>query len=121
MAAKQSEVPERCTPGWLDQLDGRYAIARELRERFAEVCEDLGGSDTLSYAQRSLVERALWLEYWLSQQEQALAKGQDFDVSRWIQAANSLQGIFTRLGLERKAKNAPSLGEYLKQREAATQ
>lgn len=119
MTTKQADIPAQYRPGWLDSLDGRYGIARELRARFDEVCSDLGGADRLSYMQRSLVERALWLEYWLSQQEQALAKGNDFDVSRWIQAANSLQGVYSRLGLERKTRDAPSLSDYLRSREAS--
>lgn len=120
MTAKHTEPPKQYRPGWLDSLDGRYSIARELRERFTEICADLGGVEYLSYAQRSLIERGLWLEYWLSQQEQALAKGQDFDVSRWIQAANSLQGIYSRLGLERKQRDVPDLQSYLRQREGQT-
>jgi len=119
MSTKQAEIPNQYRPGWLDSLDGRYGIARELRARFDEVCTDLGGADRLSYMQRSLVERALWLESWLSQQEQALAKGHDFDVSRWIQAANSLQGVYSRLGMERRAKDTPDLQSYLRQREAS--
>ncbi len=118
MSDKRAEVPQQCTPGWLDALDGRYGIARELRQRFAEVCADLGGADRLSYMQRSLVERGLWLEYWLAQQERELAKGAEFDVSRWIQAANSLQGVFSRIGLERKAPAAPDLQTYLRKRGA---
>ena len=66
---------------------------------------------------RQLVERALWLEYWLAEQEQSLARGADFDVGKWVQAANSLQGILTKLGLDRQAKDVPSLSEFLKQRE----
>ncbi|RZU98780.1 hypothetical protein [Spiribacter vilamensis] len=119
MSTKNTDIPNQYRPGWLDSLDGRYGIARELRARFDEVCADLGGADRLSYMQRSLVERALWLEYWLSQQEQALAKGHTFDVSRWIQAANSLQGIYSRLGLDRQKREAPSLTDYLRQREAS--
>ena len=120
---RQSVTPgeamqSRFQSGWLDRLDSRHNLTRELRERYAEVCTDLGGADSLSYMQRGMVERLLWLEYWLSQQEQALAKGQDFDVSRWIQAANSYQGLSKTLGLERKAKEAPTLGEYLAKREA---
>jgi len=115
------ETPEESTArfrrGWLDRLDSRYGLTMELRERFDEICTDLGGADSLSYMQRSLIERALWLEHWLTTQERALAKGGDFDVSRWIQAANSLQGIYTRLGLERRARDMPSLGDYLRQRE----
>lgn len=115
---RRASVPESYEVGWLDQLDGRRNLSKQMRSRFHEIANDLGGVDTLSYAQRSLIERSLWLEYWLASQEQALGKGQEFDVSRWIQACNSLQGIFTRLGLERKAREAPDLQTYLKARES---
>ncbi|HCW90020.1 MAG TPA: hypothetical protein DHU56_08215 [Marinobacter sp.] len=117
MAAKQ--IPKTYAPGYLDELDGRLAIAQVMRERYRTFTDDLGGADRLSYPQRSLVERALWLEYWLAQQEQSLAKGKEFDVARWTQAANSLQGILTKLGLNRVAKDVPDLHTYLKQRATA--
>lgn len=115
---RTAEPPDRFQAGWLDAMDYRTALARELRDRFETVCTDLGGRDSLSYMQRSLVERALWLEYWLSQQERELAKGNDFEVGRWTQAANSLQGIYSKLGLERKARDVPDLQTYLKQKAA---
>lgn len=118
MAAKQLEIPKQYSAGWLDSLDGRYGLARELRQRFTEICSDLGGEAELSYMQRSLIERALWLEYWLTRQERELMQDAKFDVSRWIQAANSLQGIYSRLGLQRQARDTPDLQTYLKQREA---
>ena len=105
--------PKTFNTGWLSELDGRTAIAQEMRERFRAFTDDLGGADTLSYAKRSLVERALWLEFWLAQQEQALAGGAEFDVGKWVQAANGLQGILSKLGLDRQAKDVPSLNEYL--------
>jgi len=105
--------PRNFNTGWLSELDGRTAIAQEMRERFRAFTDDLGGAETLSYAKRSLVERALWLEFWLAQQEQALAGGSDFDVGKWTQAANALQGILSKLGLDRQAKDVPSLNEYL--------
>tara|TARA_R110001592_G_scaffold59472_4_gene180536 strand:- start:31 stop:384 length:354 start_codon:yes stop_codon:yes gene_type:complete len=116
MTAKQ--IPETFAPGYLDRMDGRYAVAQVMRERYRAFTDDLGGASRLSYAKRSLVERALWLEYWLAQQEQALAKGEVFDVGKWTQAANSLQGILTKLGLDRQAKDVPNLQDYLKQRAA---
>jgi hypothetical protein len=54
---------------------------------------------------RSLIERGLWLEYWLSTQERKLAGGKEFDVGKWIQAVNSLQGIYGKIGIERKPKD----------------
>lgn len=115
---KISTPPKQFAPGWLDQLDGRTGVAQTMRERYAAMTSDLGGVESLSYAQRSLVERALWLEYWLQTQEVELAQGNAFDVGKWTQAANALQGILSKLGLTRQAKDVPSLGEYLAKREA---
>jgi len=111
--------PKKFNTGWLSELDGRTAIAQVMRERYAAFTNDLGGVDRLSYAQRSLVERALHLEYWLAQQERALIEGADFDVGKWTQAANALQGILTKLGLDRQAKDVPHLHDYLKQKATA--
>jgi len=108
--------PSKFNTGWLSELDGRTAIAQEMRERYQAFTNDLGGVERLSYAQRSLVERALHLEYWLSQQERALIEGADFDVGKWVQAANGLQGILSKLGLERQAKDAPNLSTFLHER-----
>lgn len=116
---KEAVIPGEYAPGWIATLDGRTAIAQDMQGRFAEVCTDLGGLDALSYMQRSLVERALWLEYWLGQQERALAGGNDFDVGKWVQAANGLQGIYSKLGLERKPRDVTGLHDYLNQKVAA--
>ena len=109
--------PVKFAQGWLSELDGRTGIAQVMRQRYDAFTSDLGGADRLSYAQRSLVERALWLEYWLAQQEQGLATGAEFDVGKWVQAANSLQGILSKLGLNRVAHDVPDIAEYLKKRQ----
>lgn len=56
--AKLSDMPARFTPGYLAGLDGRTAVAVEMRARWQEITDDLGGETSLSYARRSLVERA---------------------------------------------------------------
>ena len=117
-SSKSQPVSAKFANGWLDGLDGRLGLARELRQRFETLTNDLGGSDSLSYAQRSLCERALWLEYWLATQEKDLANGGEFDVGKWTQATNSLQGIFAKLGLKRVPKDVPDLQDWIKQREA---
>jgi len=113
--AKTQTPPDHYAPGWLTELDGRTAVAQDMTHRYEVLTSDLGGADRLSYAQRSLCERALWLEYWLRQQEQSLATGADFDPGKWVQAANSLQGILSKLGLERRAHDVTDLADYLKQ------
>lgn len=114
---KQTTPPSKLSQGWLTELDGRTGIAQVMRERYQAFTDDLGGADRLSYAQRSLVERALWLEYWLADQERTLASNGEFDVGKWVQAANSLQGILTKLGLNRVARDVPDLATFLKNKE----
>lgn len=97
--------------GWFNNLDGRTGIAQEMQGRYQALISDLGGAKALSYQQRSLAERALWLEYWLSKQEKELATGGDFEVGKWTQGVNSLQGIYSKLGLIKKSKFLRELEE----------
>jgi hypothetical protein len=112
---KLSDIPDRFAAGYLERLDGRTAIAVEMRARWQSMTDDLGGVDRLSYSQRSLVERALWIEHWIAQQERELAKGriEAFDAGRWTQATNSLLGLYRTLGIERRAKDVTDLASYI--------
>ena len=118
---KQQAIPDKFAAGYIDRLDGRTAIAQDMRARWQAMTADLGGEATLSYSQLSLVERALWLEHWLAVQERALADGdyQSFDAGRWTQACNALQGILKTLGIERRARDVTSLADYIKGRAAS--
>ena len=111
---KRSYVPSKHHPGWLDSLDSRLSLVKDLRERFTEICEDLGGAESLSYMQRSLVERGLWIEYQITQMERSLAEGGEPDTGKWTQAVNALQGLYARLGIERRARDVPDLKSYLR-------
>jgi hypothetical protein len=102
------------TPDWLQQLDKRTAIAQELRARYDALTNDLGGLPSLSYQQRSLIDRSLFLEYHLQEEERKLATGGEFDSGKWVQAVNALQGIYSKLGLKR-VKTELSLDQYIKQ------
>lgn len=112
--SKTSTPPEKFTANWLQSLDKRTTVAQELQQRHKLLTDDLGGIDQLSYQQRALVERALWLEYHLQQEELKLATGQEFDSGKWTQACNALQGILSKLGLNRVAKTIPALQTYVK-------
>lgn len=112
--SKAATPPDKYNQNWLQSLDKRTAIAQDLTHRHKMLTDDLGGVDQLSYQQRALVERALWLEYHLQQEEQKLANGQEFDSGKWTQSCNALQGIFSKLGLNRVAKTIPALQSYVK-------
>lgn len=103
--SKLQAPPIKYQAGFLDSLDKRTAIAQDLQARFDTYAADLGGVDRLSYAQRSLLEHCLFLQYWLNQQEQVLATGSgEFDSGRYAQALNTIQGLFSKLGLSRVAR-----------------
>lgn len=110
---KLPNPPERYTPDWLASLDGRTQVAQVLRQRQQELCDDLGGLTQLSYQQKALVDRALFLEFHLQQEEMKLATGAEFDSGKWVQATNALLGVFRTLGLQRQAKAVPALRAYV--------
>ena len=107
MGRKLKSMAAKYDPEWLTSLDGRTALAQEMRDRYEAFSTDLGGFDNLTYQKHSLVQRALWLEYWLTKREEKLASGEEFEIGAWIQGLNSLQGIYGKLGLERRSKPLP--------------
>lgn len=109
---KQQTPSDSYKPDWLASLDKRTAIAQELRQRHGALCADLGGVGSLSYQVKALIDRAIFLEYHLQEEERKLATGADFDSGRWVQACNSLSGIFSKLGLQRQCKEI-SLNQYI--------
>ena len=117
--SKQSEIPNKYSADWLEKLDGRTTLARAVNERYESLATDLGGIDALSYQKRSLCKRAIWMEAIIEQQEAALARGQEVDQGKLTQAVNTLSGLWKTLGLERHAKDVPSLSDYLSKREAS--
>ena len=110
---KQATVPAEFTPQWLASLDARTSVAQAMRSRYLEITNDLGGEDSLSYLQKSLIARYMWAEFWVQQQEQVMAKGEEVDIGKYVQASNNLVGLSNRLGLERKTKDVPNLSDYL--------
>ncbi|MCC5982706.1 MAG: hypothetical protein JJU26_13415 [Oceanicaulis sp.] len=106
-------------PRFLEHLDGRTVAARVLRQRLAEIHADLGGESSLSYAQRSLVRQAVWLESWLESQHAEAATGKAVDIGRMTQALNSLLGLWRTIGIERRARDVPDLQTYLGRKASA--
>ncbi|WP_323847023.1 hypothetical protein [Microbulbifer magnicolonia] len=112
--SKKQCPPARYQPDWLASLDKRTAIAQTLANRHQQLCDDLGGLDQLSYQQKALIDRALFLEFHLQQEEAKLATGAEFDSGKWVQACNALNGLFSKLGLQRQAKVVPALETYIR-------
>lgn len=115
--ARLKSLPESFTSGWLENIDKRTAFGYAMARRYHEFTSDLGGVENLSFQQRVLVERALFLQQWIAQSEAAIAEGGDADMGKITAANNTLMGILSKLGLERRQKEIPSLSDYIARRE----
>lgn len=74
----------------MEAIDGRSVVARELKRRLAELTADLGGEASLSYQQRALCRRAIWLEAHLESMEAAAAQGNPAPTFEYVAAVNAL-------------------------------
>lgn len=102
--SQQSTIPPRYSGDWLEKLDGRTRLAQAINQRYHHLTTDLGGDDNLSFQQRSLCKRALWLEALIEQQESALSRGEDIDPGRLTNTTNTLIGLYKALGLQRQTR-----------------
>ena len=116
--SKIQDMPTSYAPDWLEKLDRRTNLAKAVNERLHVLTTDLGGMEYLSYQQRSLAKRAIWMEAIIEQQEAALSRGEDIDQGKLTQAVNSLIGLLKTLGLERQSRDVPDLATFLRKRAA---
>jgi hypothetical protein len=107
------EVPSKYEENFIFKLDKRLDITHELIAKFKRIEDDLGGDSSLSYLQQSLIQRYLFLEYWLQETEKKLIKGKEVDIGKWVQSINSAQGVIAKLGLEKKPKDIFADYEFL--------
>jgi hypothetical protein len=123
MAALKAKIALR----GLNSLDKRSPGAKALLRWRGELERDLGGPESLSAQQRTLVEMAarvrLYLDHldgFLMEQSSLVNKRRKsaLPILRERQTlADSLQRILTQLGIARVEPPMPSLNDYLRQRE----
>ena len=105
---------------FVEGLDGRSAHARRYRDLIAEFTRDLGGPDSLSEAQRSIIRRAASLCVWCEAVEVQMANGEDCEIGPYTTACNSLRRLLNDIGLERRSKDiTPDLSIYITEQEEA--
>lgn len=114
-----SGLPLRYSADWIEKLDGRTTLAKVVQSRLAELQADLGGLDALSYQERSLTRRAVWLEALIESREAALARGEEIEEGAHVQSINALIGVWKALGLHRRQKDVTDLQSYLRSKGAA--
>lgn len=103
----------------LPGVDGRSTWIRRLRDLMLLHIEDLGGEDTISEAQRSLIRRVSTLEVELERMEAEFANEGAADpkaLDLYQRTTGNLRRVLETLGIERKAKDVtPDVRGYLSQ------
>lgn len=95
------------SPIW--DIDRRTKAFRRLVQSVSDIYSDLGGIDHLSFSQKALAEQLALYREWLNIQWQKWMQGQDIDMAEVVKVTNSMRNIASQLGLERQARNVPSL------------
>lgn len=103
----------------------RTALGRELREWRGALIADLGGEEAISTAQRALVDLAVRTKLLVDSVDAYLLQLPSLVnrsrrvlfpvVTQRVQLAEQLAKTLERLGLERRTKPVPTLGELLSQ------
>ena len=110
----------------LAAIDMRTAAAQALVAWRCELLSDLGGEESVSAQQMALVDMAVRtrlyvdsLDAWIMEQESLVNRKRKsvLPVLRERQQlVDSLGRLLGQVGLEKKAKPVPALGEYLEER-----
>lgn len=96
-------VPAKFDPDFIEKLSKRYTLTRIVRERLEALEAHVGGGD-LSYIQRSLMKRLIWLELITELHEQRFVNGEAVDIGALTQLNNALKGLYKALGLKPQAR-----------------
>jgi hypothetical protein len=111
-------------------IDRRTRVGKALASWCADLAGDLGGIETLSTAQKSLIEQAATtrlildsIDGWLAKQPSLIDRRKRalLPVVRERQSlADALVRYLTALGLERKARDVTDLASYLAKKPTPT-
>jgi hypothetical protein len=103
-------------------VDGRSMWARRLRDLIELHVSDLGGSDVITAAERSIVRRAATLTVELERMEGAFASAGEATpeaLDLYSRTAGNLRRLLESVGLQRRAKDiTPDLRDYVSARSA---
>lgn len=116
-SALPTDIPARYDESFLEEMDARSEVYKMMSQRLRSLVISLGGSDGLSYQERSLCKRAIHLERLIEKRELTLALNGTIDEPGYFNAINVLSGLYSKLGLKRRVKMV-SLRDVLSQQPA---
>ena len=118
---KDVAIPTKFVPQFMDAIDGRAALTREIKRRFEALKLELG-CDT--YAKELLAQESVFLSVLLETWRCKALETGELDVGVYTHAANALSGLLLKLADKRldrravKALSVKSVVEKYKERSA---
>jgi hypothetical protein len=100
---------------FLEQIDGRSAMARRFKDLVHDFTGDLGGRDMLSEGQRQLIRRTSLVGAICEKLEQdAVLEKSSFSIDDYVVLVNCQRRLCETLGLRRVARDSgATLEQYL--------
>jgi len=105
-------LPARFDPDFIERLSKRYSLTRIVQDR-RDALEAHWGGGNLSYIQKALVKRTVWLELLAEVHEQRVAGGEEVDVGALTQITNTLKGLYKEIGIKPTARSVRTLREVM--------
>lgn len=106
-----TQLPAKFDPNFIERLSKRYSLAGIVQARLEALEAHCGGD--LSYVQRSLIRRTIWLELLTESYEQKVASGEQIDVGALTQLTNALKGLYKDLGIKPTARPIQTFHEAM--------
>ncbi len=121
MKTSKMKTQPKWSHKWLTHIDARSELGYALKQRLQALEHDVsaGEPERLTYAQRSLIRRALWLEVRLETDEVKIVTGDPIPAGSHSTLLNALTAVYRTLGVEPKARPVKSLKEYIDEQEAS--
>ena len=113
----KATLPRRFRRDFLMKLSGREGLGHSLTQDLRAIESDMGGIESMSHAQQTLAQRAVWLTEILREHERRVAAGHGIDLGAYVRGVQTLTTLLKTLGLRRTARTLPTLAEYAAQQE----
>lgn len=97
-------APALPAPRGLARVDGRSAAARRFRRLCREFAADLGGEDSLTAAERALIEQAAAMTMTAQDAQAALLRGETVDTDGLVRLGNCSARLLSALGVQRRKR-----------------
>lgn len=94
-------------------VDMRSLVGRRYKDLIRAIISDQGGVERLAEARIQLIRRFAGIGCLAEAAEARMALGQEFDIGEYIAVASTMSRIAARIGINRTAKDAISLRDYI--------